>query len=235
MKGKVLIVATLLGAQALPSNGQGFVNLNFELANVQRSDPYDYKLEWPLAAPGWSHSSGTDTASIYYTTIHAGISQAFLLVDAAAFPDHVPLEGNFSLAFQSGHDHSSPLDPWVNAYISQTGVVPADAQSLHFLATGNFAVSINGNSLAPYALGNNEYAVDVSAYAGSISELRIVNMNTQPNFSMVMVDAFSFSSTPVPEPSTFLLFALGALGMCLIRRKRVTGRQGRADVTGPRE
>jgi hypothetical protein len=124
------------------------------------------------------------------------------------------------LAFQSGFFGPEITSGWTSAYISQAGLIPDTAQSLRFLATGNFAVTVNGNALSTYSFGNNSYGVDLSPYAGTVSELKIFNTSPLLDFSPTLVDGFTFSSTPVPEPKVLWLFGLGALGAVLARRHR---------------
>ena len=201
--GMTVLVACRLGAQT-------FINLGFEQAVIQPRDPTFGFLEWGLAVPGWSHSTGLDTETVYYGATHLGGSQYFLLVDRFSRL-HSPLELSHSLAFASGFDTGDPAGRWVNAYISQTGLIPEFAQSLHFEATGNFGVGVNNNVMAIYSLGGNTYAVDVSAYAGTVAELTVLNTSGPLDFTPALVDAFTFSSTPVPEPK-----ALGVLGLAIV-------------------
>jgi hypothetical protein len=198
-----VLMAVRLGAQT-------FINLGFEQAIIQPRDPTFGFLEWSLAAPGWSHSTGLDTETVYYGATHLGSSQYFLLVDRFSRL-HSPLELSHSLAFASGFESGDPAGPWVNAYISQTGLIPVFAQSLRFQATGNFGVGVNNSALTLYPLGGNSYAVDISAYAGTVAELKVLNTSGPLDFTPALVDAFAFSSTPVPEPK-----GLGVLGLTIV-------------------
>ncbi len=213
----LLPAAVVFGMQVCLLNAQSFVNLGFEQAVVQPNDPTFGNLDWNLAIPGWSHSTGRDTATVYYGSPHAGGSQYFLLVDSASGL-HTPLQGRYSVAFAGGFD-TTP-DAWVSAYLSQSGLVPDTALSLRFLAIGDIAVTMNGSDLPIYALGGNAYAADISAYAGTVAELKIINDALPSSMAPLLVDAFVFSSTPVPEPQTIALFGLGAAGAYLLRRKR---------------
>ena len=194
---------------------QGFANLDFERARVLVNDPAFGALDWNVAAPGWGHSSGSDTSIVYYRAPHVGVSQYYLLVDSLSFSGSL-LAGRYSLAFAGGHLSSvDPDSPWVQAYISQTGVIPGDAQSIRLLATGPFGVFVGGTPIAMQSLGGNAYAGDISAFAGSSAEFRIVN--TSPTVQVpVVADDITFSPVAVPEPSTVVLIgaALGSLLAC---------------------
>jgi len=219
---KTRILLTLIALEAACSCvAQTFQNLGFEQAVIQSHDPTYGFLDWGLAVPGWSHSPGSDTAVVYYPNGHAGGTQYFLLVDRFS-PSFQPLQLRYSLAFHSGFFGPDVTSGWASAYISQSGLIPGTAQSLRFLATGNFAVTVNGNTLTTFSLGNNSYGVDVSPYAGTVSDLKIFNTSPLLDFSPTLVDGFTFSSTPVPEPKVFWLFCLVALGAVLARRRGVT-------------
>lgn len=212
------LLSLAVAAGVFSSTGQTFQNLGFEQAIIQPNEPTYGWLDWNLAVPGWSHSPGSDTAVVYYPNPHAGGTQYFLLVDRFS-PGFQPLQLRYSLAFQSGFLGPDVTSGWTSAYISQTGLIPDTAQSLRFLVTGNFSVKVNGNTLAPYSLGNNSYAVDVSPYAGTISELKIFNTSPLLDFTPTLVDGFTFSATPVPEPTILWLFGLGTLVVALTRSR----------------
>jgi hypothetical protein len=208
------IIFGILVGVTLCARGQGFVNLNFEAASTKPS-PLGYPLlEWSTAAPGWSHSSGGDTSYIYYGGIHTGLSQWYFLADAPG----TQLEGNYSLAFASGHLSSGINTPWVNAYISQTGTVPLGTLSLRMLATGPFAVFVGGVSVPMYSLGGNSYGGDISAFTGSLYEVKIMNTATTLHTPTV-VDNVLFSPVAVPEPSSIALSLLGMV-LAICRRNK---------------
>ncbi len=201
MKAELVILSILAGV-GFGAHGQGFTNLNFEKAIVQVPDPTYGFLDWSLAVPGWSHSSGADTSSVYYGSEHVGLSQYYLLMDATS-PVYAPgtqLAGAYSLAFSSGYQNGNVGQPWVNAFISQTGTVPSGSSSVQMLASGPFEVFVGGVNIAMYSLGANKYGGDVSAFSGSVAELRIVN--TAPTgyvHTPTIVDNIVFSSEMLPE------------------------------------
>lgn len=212
-------------AAAGPAFGQAFTNLGFEAAVVVPADPMFGWLDWGLAVPGWGHSPGSDTGVVYHGLTHVGVTQWFRLVDASQTGGQTgglpgsPLQGQYAMQFASGHVSGDPASPWVPAYLSQTGLVPAEAMSLTFLASRAIEVTAGGASLAPLSLGGQAYAVDVSAYAGTVVELRFINPTLQLH-DPVTLDGLAFSTTPVPEPATWLLFGLGAALLPGLRRAR---------------
>ncbi len=195
---------------------QGFINLNFERATGVPTTPGLAFLDWSTAAPGWSHSTGSDTSWVYWWAEHLGTSQYYLLMDASS-PYYAPgtqLAGKYSLAFASGHENSAdPTSPWVYAFISQTGTIPVGTLSLRMLATGPFQVTVGSVSILMYSLGGNSYGGDISSFAGQTAAVTIMNTATWEHTPTV-VDNISFSTIAVPEPSigafalSFAFFAL---------------------------
>ncbi len=204
----------LLSVAVISVNGQSFANLDFEDAYLQVNDPFFGALDWNLAAPGWGHSNGQDTSILYYQHGHLSNSQIYWLVDSTS-PASAPgaLDGYYSLAFASGYatTFNFPPGPWTTAFISQTGLIPGGTKSLQLLATGPFEVSVGGVDIPMVSLGGNLYGGDVTGFAGTVAELKI--MNTAPvGYAQVLttVDDITFSPTAVPEPSLMALTALSA-------------------------
>jgi hypothetical protein len=200
------------------AQGQAFTNLVFEAAVVSPSNPISGFLDWNLAAPGWSHSAGSDTGIVYYGAAHVGVTQWFLLVDSRIQPGG-PLSGNYSMQFASGFESSGLSAPWINAYLSQVGVIPTEARSLTLLANGPLAVSINGVAAPLISLGGSSFAVDIAPYSGAAAEIRFINASRQ-FFDPVSLDAIEFSASPVPEPATWLLLCMGAFGALMLHQAR---------------
>ncbi|MEO0795314.1 MAG: hypothetical protein AAFX93_09140 [Verrucomicrobiota bacterium] len=205
-----------------------FVNLGFESANLSNpiiDDPSFQTHDWSNAAPGWGHNTGTDADVVYYINSHLGDSQRYLIFDATnnAFTGMDPLAGNFSLLIGSGNDYTGPdlngnLIGYEHAFISQTGMIPAQANSIQLQAIGDLAVFVDGNTIPMINLGGNLWGVDVSGFAGQTSELVIMEDGAVDSLGTLVVDDIAFSTTVVPEPMTigyvavtgFLVFALKA-------------------------
>lgn len=215
------VLATALGCAA--ACGQGFINLDFEQAVVQPLPPDNIFLDWTMAVPGWSHSDGASTSFVYYQQEHLGEQQIFLLMDSTS-PVWAPgtqLDGEYSLAFASGVQSTDPASDWVNAFIAQTGDVPGSARSLRLLATGPFQVFLGGKEIVMFSLGDNAYGGDISAFAGSTAELKIVNTASAGDIHYYsVVDDIVFSSEPIPEPTTGLLIWLGGGVLISFRFRR---------------
>jgi len=198
-----------------------FINLNFEQAQAPvLQQPFEFHLlDWATAAPGWSHSSGDATASVYYGSTHVGLPQWFLLTSAQSF-SNLLLSGSYSMAFNSGYLSTfDPNSPFVHATLSQTGDVPADALSLRLRATGPLAVFLGDAPIALQPLGGNLYGGDIAAYAGQTLELRLVNLSNDQGHPVV-VDDIVFSPAAVPELPTLASLTLGLALLAGLRHRR---------------
>ena len=206
------------------AHGQEFINLDFEAGIVEPIGSTWPTVEWEEAVPGWSHSDGHDTTHLgYNNATHVGITQAYGLIGSPVplgWPE--PLEGTYSVMFRNGA-FCTTCRPnyWVHAFVAQTGLVPADALSIQLKAEGPLSVFLDGVEIPIVSLGGNDYGGDISAYAGSISELRIQNSRPDPIMfpQALIIDAIEFSPIPIPEPAGGLLLFAGGLAL-MFRRQR---------------
>lgn len=234
MKILSLLLATAL-AGLTPGFSAGFTNLNFERAVVQLNDPNFGWLDWPLAAPGWNHSTGVATEAVHYGLPHLGTAQIYMLMDTNTYSGFTPYEGNYSLMFASGYATTfpEPVD-WTQAFISQTGDIPNDTCSLQLIATGPFEVFLNETLIPMLSLGGNRYGANIPGFAGTTAQLTI--MNTTPYWAAwspewfgretsTIVDDIVFSPVAIPEPSSLALLGLGLSGLLRKRRHRLGSRR----------
>lgn len=111
--------------------------------------------------------------------------------------------GPYSLQLES----SPPSVPEIR--ISQRGTIPADAAGLRFFGGGYVQMFVNGER-AGDSLGIEP--IDVSRWSGQEVNLEfLVRRGESARF-----DIFGF--TPIPEPSTWALFGVGAAGVCWFGR-----------------
>jgi PEP-CTERM motif len=221
---KVLLASGFWIAAAIsPAHAQSFANLNFESATVVSNNPAFGFLDWSLALPSWSHSAGPDTGAVYYSSTHVGLTPWFLLVSANSRPDSL-LQGNFSVSFANGFGNSNGTGPLLGSYLSQTGLVPANTQSIRLQAKGPVAVSLGGINIPLVPLGGNEFGANVSSFAGSITELKLLNASTTSQ-DPVVFDNIRFSNVAVvPEPAGAWLMGAGLLAVMWRRRRGVDGK-----------
>jgi hypothetical protein len=113
-------------------------------------------------------------------------------------------------------------------HLTQSGDVPTDARSIHFIVYSSaIELRING-SLVPVTydaarlppqsgVDFHRYAngsADITAFAGQIVQLELSNIDPS---TPTGVDTIFFSPIPIPEPSVVALLSLGVV--LLIRRR----------------
>jgi hypothetical protein len=203
---KKMIILVVLYLQIHGAFAQGFVNLNFEGANISGVSPG--LVPTAKAIPGWtaSYSNGASLTNIYYNA--SGLIE---IVGANS------IQGNYYIYLQG--------DRGIASSIGQTGTIPMTAQSLIFWGNiGGGSVSFDGQTLSPIIIAQNPnyniYGADISSFAGETGQLLITSGNS-PFVAGVTIDNLQFSSSPVPEPAVSTLIGIGltALG---IRRLRQT-------------
>jgi hypothetical protein len=184
-----------------------------------------------------THTVAYDMLAVGSTAIsvHDGLNPYY----PGGSPIIYPLQGQYSIMLQNGSvDGISPQDAW----ISQTGDIPSTARSLMFstdwMSVANLVVSLNGitiptslYSVGPAINANDgpvqTYIGDVSAFSGQQDVvLRFETVPTgSPYLGSADLDAITFSTTAVPEPSTLTLFAISAVATWayFLRRRRFGG------------
>jgi hypothetical protein len=216
MKIHALLLTSLLcaltrgGAQA-----QGtFHNLGFESANLPAIPPGQYggSVSSLDALPFWTCFLGSNQVTqVLHNNFTLG--QASIDILGPNWSYGYILDGQYTVVLQPGAGGSG-YD--VGASISQTGLVPADAQSLQFRArfSSPIEVSLGGQVLSVIPIGAGTdytlYGANIPvSEAGQVATWTITALPGPNTFTYF--DALAFSSFQVPEPATAGVFALGAL------------------------
>lgn len=199
----ILVVLTLLATTRL-AQSQGFVNTDFENP-VLPLTPVNFQVPTVDAIPGWTaYVGGSQVNQIVYNT--RPLDAAEVTLQGLGSTTLTPIEGNYTVELYG----SSQFGPQQSAAIGQTGQIPANVSSLIFWGYSS-DVTFAGQSLSLVLLGTtpnyNIYGADVSAFAGQTGQLLFT---AQPQ-SVDIIDNIQFSTSPVPEPNSFGLFALGGL------------------------
>jgi hypothetical protein len=201
------VVALLVGNQL--GFAQGFVNLDFEAATIAPIPGGSiYPADPAQCFPGWTIGYGV----VMYNDLSLGAPATVLM--GPDFPNavnYVPLQGSYSVLLQFFY-----LDGNWSGYmpsLSQTGLVPANAQSVSLLVSsgtppGAAVVTMNGVNIPLISVAGGRLAGDISAYAGSVAQLKISTPNSD---DWLYFDDVQFSTSSIPEPSKLALTALGAL------------------------
>lgn len=211
VKYKILFMLSL----ALPNAGyaQGFVNLDFESADLSGFGAGP--VPSGDAIPGWTAYIGTTAQTeIIYNELSLGAPTVAIFGTGGMPP---PLDGVYSIDLFGGGGPSTGVS------ISQTGLVPADAASIRFIAQppnpllgGALMLSLGGQNIAFSAIS---VGPNYTTYGGNISST-LDGQTEQLTFSAAAgdnnyweIDDIQFSPSSVPEPSEFALLALGALSL----------------------
>jgi hypothetical protein len=205
-------------------DGQAFVNLDFESANLSPIPAGQFGSLVPIsdALPGWTGyftgPGGTgQAAQVLQNNFTTGAASIDILGPYWSYGGII--EGQYTVVLQAQAAFGITIS------LSQTGLVPVDARSLQFKASviGPFSVSLGGEtlSLIPLGIGPNYtlYGADITPFAGQIENLAITEPAAVGN-ATDLFDSFVFSPTTVPEPGTLALLALGGLFLGLSRRRR---------------
>jgi len=215
-----ILAAALFLAGVPGAFAQGFLNLNFEAANVTGYAPGSSSVPTADAFPGWQAFYGDVQATeVWYDNISGGGN--LISIWDTNTPGTFPIQGKFAAAL-----FASPSTP---SSISQSALVPLGAKSMLFdmyLENGGVSVTLGGQplSLMPIGDGNTPgypytiYDADISAFADQVEELTFTSLaGGEPNG--FILDNIQFSSTPVPEPGTLALAALGLSLLGFLRRQ----------------
>ena len=218
---KATFVVSLLALSALiPAIGhaQGtFQNLDFEDAVIilDTSSPYYPRAVYAsYAILGWTATGFVGPQDIYYNSLTIG-SPCVSIDDTTGSFHAPPIDGTYSIVLYGGSGSAS---------ISQTGLVPADAASIRFIAQvaapppfgGPLLVSLGGQNILYSAISTGP---NYTVYGGNIPS-GLAGQSEQLMFSALTgvnniwtIDDIQFSPSAVPEPSTLGLLALGALAI----------------------
>jgi hypothetical protein len=220
MKSGIIIALLLILKQH--ASAQGFVNLNFESANIPNGTSPGSLISISDGMPGWSAyfvSSGAtnQTTQVAYEGISLG-GVAVSIVDTNVGFGFNPIQGKYSAFLFGGVGNDN--QPY-SAQVSQTGFVPSGTESIQFdalLSYGPaFIVALGGQTISMSPLqtfaGYTLYGGNIPTYlAGESATLSITEpppSGTPP--SILELDNIQFSTSSIPEPRN-----LGVLALCSI-------------------
>ena len=203
---------------AIAAHAQGtFQNLNFEAAQLVPipGDPYG-AVQFSTAFPGWTGYYGGQQVT---STIPNGLPISFTYDPfiALCVPPAVIMQGSYMVCISGGYGYT-PSPNWTPASMAQTGILPTDARSIRLLTSqsdvpgaGRNLVFLDGVEIPLVYLGStvnygNMWAGDVTSFAGQSAELRLYG-------GWTFFDDITFSSSPIPEPSSsgIMLIGVGVL------------------------
>ena len=229
MKTKSIVLIPLFFLMRL--GAAQFQNLDFESVMLPLVPDPSHPFMVPIdsALPNWQgYIAGVAQTNVLYSA--RTLSAASLNLLSTDVGDPEVLQGKYGvLLFPS---------PMSDVRLSQQGFVPGGSQSLRFYLRqiggfppkplqDVFGIFVNGEQMNVVdLLDTPRYSVfgaDISRFSEQEVTLAFTAFNGQftPSFSL---DSISFSSTPVPEPSTLSLLGLaGTLCLLCCRRKGQRG------------
>ena len=222
MKSQIALV-TLLTTGMWSSFSQDFVNLDFNSAQLSAYGTGPAYVPASNAIPGWTGYLGTDQqGTMLYNSLSSGDGNLSIVgTNQPSFVYAAPIPGNnYTVVLQPGPDRNSSSLESVNASIVQTGLIPANAQSILFTALDFQAlqVTIAGQVIPIIEIGSIDGGYprcggNISAFAGQVAELAFTDLTdgTELSDSEAELAGISFSSSPIPEPGTLGLLASGGL------------------------
>jgi hypothetical protein len=235
---KRLFPTLLASLLASSSHGEAasFQDLNFDSANTNNifdsSGVGDYSGLMSELMPGWTLVGGTNTATyVGYNRTQPG--SGYATVVSPAYVNAYPVVESYSFGMLPKYDL---LGTFVAFSLSQSGDLPSDAQSIHFLSYGApLELQVNGTDLSlDYTPVPSQWnpgipvfdaAGDISSFAGQNVELKFTTLRT-PNYQGLNgLDEIYFSNIPVPEPAPWVVFSLGGLALVWFRHRRKCGKQ----------
>jgi len=215
MKRKMPLLAALLLASPFTVAGQGtipFQNLDFEDGTFLPilGDPFN-RVQFSSAMPGWTGYVGTNQIS-WILKNNLFLDSAGVAIWGPDSPSADFLHGQYFVVLQYGNDISGSGQGNVGGGIAQTGTIPLGAQSIRFITTNPFALTMNvmfaGNNISMINVGTASngrpiWGGDVSSFAGLTGELKFQGAG--------YLDYIQFSPQSIPEPSALGLLGLGTL------------------------
>jgi hypothetical protein len=217
----------LLASSVYSGFAQGFVNLDFNSANIPSGTSSSTFVSITDAIPGWTayYGNNLQTAVLYDSLAIGSVNLAILDANVSFAGFLIPGNEN-TVVLQAGG--GGPEE--VSASISQTALIPSTANSILFEASLPYAagwqVSIAGQNIPVTQISTinsnfGVYAGNISAFAGQVDNLEFTALSGAGPTVNLYLDSISFSPSPVPEPNSLGLFALGGLVMAYRQWRRI--------------
>ena len=172
------------------AQGQSFWNLDFEMGFPGYTSMEEALPDWTARVGGVVQTEVLSPQSLYGK---AAIMMAWYS------PPVYPMEGDLSV-YLSGAVGA-------DAVLEQTGLVPIDARSLRFRATLDgtmepsmeYYVTLGGQAITLYSLGNGQYGGNLSGQTGSVATLAFTAVSSSTGQQSILgLDSIYFSSDEIP-------------------------------------
>ena len=151
-----------------------FQNLDFEQSTIPPTPVGGYggAVNPTAAFPDWTVGGGGTALYVLYNVETLGSPAVDLI--GPDFPNALgiaPLQGSYSVLLQY---HGALFPGWDPPTISQTGMIPENAQSISFLVSpseDNGVLEVNGTSIPLFPIAAGQLAGNISAWSGQTVQL----------------------------------------------------------------
>jgi hypothetical protein len=216
-----LLLSIAWAALTLPLCASTFSNFTFDSQPLDTSELLDVGPNGPYygtpgnVLPGWEvEYLGKPVEFVGYSVPgHRGTAPGVAVHEYSSLEPISAAGGRNGLYLRVNEDQMT--DPgFVDLVLRQRGEIPTDAAGLAIFHTGYGQLRINGQKLGEFDTGQFYPMFDVSAFAGREVTLEIAFYRGQSP----MFDILGFK--PIPEPSTWALFGVGAAAIFYFARRK---------------
>lgn len=201
---------------AVSAWSEDFVNLSFEdasLVHLQNDAGFGWIGPAQELLPGWrvlppwlSGPPSSQTEILGFNLGLPGLGYG-TLYDSRFGLD---TEGRYGVAFFVGYTQFPQFSVFD---LIQTGDVPLDAKSIHFVNRGGaFELRVDG-TLLPLLSDGQSFAADISPFAGRTAELDFRTVFVPGAAPYHAIDDVSFSPVAIPEPPAVMLLFVGWIAL----------------------
>jgi hypothetical protein len=189
---KTVLQVAVVCFLGLRASAQGtFQNLDFEDATIAPTPVGGFdnvQVDPSQVFPGWT--VGGNKTFVLYNNETLG-SPAVDLV-GPNFPNGLgltPLQGSYSVMMEYFGGSGPPFN-FQPPTLSQTGIIPANTESINFLVAptqNNGVVEVNGTTIPLYPIAGGRFAGDISAWSGQNVELTFTTPSTGQDFFILTI------------------------------------------------
>lgn len=204
------LILTLFGS-VNESNATNLIsNGDFELGNTGFGSDYTFKTisQYPLGY--YNVATNPNSMNLYWSSYgdHTSGNGNMMIVDGSDVPNNNLSFWRQSIPVTQNTDYT--LSFWfANNYPSSTAIID-------ILINGSSLGNANDSSVATWINFSSQW----NSGNATIAQISLLDRETAGGGNDFSIDDVSFTSSPVPEPSTLMLGLLGLAGALGFKRKK---------------